>query len=324
MNPPNEEALLAGMDPVEVVDGQPSDDEAAPRPSLAWPIFSCMFYFLSAALTTPAMPRFVNSIANADGSTAVSQAGVELKGTFESVDQLMTFLFDPIWGVVSDRVGRRPLQVLSCVGMALGWATVALGSPMWVLLAGRVLDGVTSCMLPICQSSVKDMSAPEKLSANLGVLQGVAIGAAFLIGGMAGGILAQEAASPRTNFAVASAVAACAAVIIASCAPETLEERSRAPRVDWARANPVSSLSRLSRTRVCAGASMAYLLFWLGLNGLQVQVPELARSGGREEGEGRGRCATGVACPLSVGGVGEAQAPSHPMLQRASSPLLAP
>jgi DHA1 family tetracycline resistance protein-like MFS transporter len=101
----------------------------------------------------------------------------------------MTFIFDPFWGAVSDHVGRKPLQILACTGYTLGWGTVATCRLLPILLAGRALDGVTSCMLPICQASVRDISPPDRLSHNLGSLSGLAIGAAFIVGGMAGGLL---------------------------------------------------------------------------------------------------------------------------------------
>lgn len=184
-------------------DKEAGPEEAAERPSLAWPIFACWAYYASASLCTPALPVFCNTFANGDGSARVSQAGIDLKGTFESVDQLLTFFFDPIWGTVSDKVGRKPLQVLACIGIAVGWSTVALSSPLWLLLCGRALDGVTSCMLPICQTAVKDTSDPASLSDRLGTLQGVSLGAAFLLGGSLGGTLTEKA-SPRAVFATAA------------------------------------------------------------------------------------------------------------------------
>jgi DHA1 family tetracycline resistance protein-like MFS transporter len=239
--------------------------------SIVWPIFACWSYFLSVALTAPAMPALCNSIANADGSTKVSAAGIDLKGSFESVDQLMTFFFDPMWGAVSDHVGRKPLQLLACAGITVGWGTVAVSRSLPMLMAGRALDGVTSCMLPICQSSVKDLSTPEQLVAKLGLLQGVAVGAAFIVGGMAGGILS-KLRSPREVFALASTTALVSGVSIALLAPETLPNARRAPRVAWERANALSAIARLCESRTSLGASAAFLLFWLGLNGLQVNL----------------------------------------------------
>ncbi|KAJ1627912.1 major facilitator superfamily domain-containing protein [Pavlovales sp. CCMP2436] len=239
--------------------------------SVAWPIFACFAYFLSVALTAPAMPALCNSLANADSSTRVSAAGVTLMGTFQSVDQLMTFLFDPLWGAVSDHVGRKPLQLLACFGVTAGWGTVALSRSLPTLLLGRAVDGVTSCMLPMCQSAIKDITPPEQLVQKLGLLQGIAVGAAFIVGGVSGGVLS-KLRGPREVFALAASTALVAGILIALFAPETLPKHRRAPRVAWGRANAMAAFAQLGQTRTSLCASAALLLFWLGLNGLQVNM----------------------------------------------------
>jgi hypothetical protein len=94
------------------------------------------------------VPALCNSIANADGSTEVSAAGIDLQGSFESVDRLMASFLDPMGGLVFAHVGRKPPQLLACAGIAIGRATVVLSRYLPMLMAGRALDGVTSCMLP--------------------------------------------------------------------------------------------------------------------------------------------------------------------------------
>jgi len=140
-----------------------------------------------------------------------------------------------------------------------------------MLIAGRALDGVTSCMLPICQSAVKDLSTPDRLSANLGTLQGLALGAAFIVGGIAGGVMTKRL-QPQEVFAVASSIALVAGLVLSAFAPETLPPARRQARVDWAQANTPAALGRLCRTKASAGATLALLLFWTGLNGLQVNL----------------------------------------------------
>jgi DHA1 family tetracycline resistance protein-like MFS transporter len=80
------------------------------------------------------------------------------------------------------------------------------------------------------------------------------------------------ARSPRDVFALASATALLAGVAIAAFSPETLAPARRAPRVAWARANPLAAHARRGASRTTRGASAAFLLFWLGLNGLQVNL----------------------------------------------------
>ena len=84
----------------------------ATSPSLGWPIFVSFLYFLSIAMTAPALPAFCNSLFSAGGEDKVNSRGVSLYGTFTSIDQLFTFLFVGFWGAVSDHVGRKPLIVM--------------------------------------------------------------------------------------------------------------------------------------------------------------------------------------------------------------------
>ena len=56
---------------------------------------------------------------------------------------LAQFVFAPIWGRVSDRVGRKPVLVLSLVGTAVGSLITGLAGTLWVLFAGRIIDGIS-------------------------------------------------------------------------------------------------------------------------------------------------------------------------------------
>lgn len=265
----------------EVVGGpttsRESKDEVVSKASLFWPVFAAWSYFLSLALTAPAMPAFCNSFMNEDDSTRVTPAGVSFKGSLESVDQLLTFFFEPLWGAVSDHAGRKPMQILACAGVALGWGTVALSHSKAVLLAGRAIDGVTSCMLPICQSAVKDVSTPSQLSTNIGTLHGAAVGTAFIFGGLGGGMLASSR-SPREVFMVAATVAALSGILIAAFGQETLPLSRRRRTVAWKRANTIAALGRLVGSRRTFGASVALVFYWLGLNGLQVNLFNYAKA----------------------------------------------
>jgi len=183
----------------------------------------------------------------------------------------LTFALVPLWGIVSDRVGRKPLQLFAFAGYFLSCGLAAMFGLVPLLIVGRVLDGVTACMLPICQASVRDISSPAFLARNVGVLQGATAGASLLVGGLVGLVLT-SIEEPRANLAVASIFAACAGLVIFFCAPETLHYARRAPRVAWRRASPVSSVRRLGATPTTFGPSCAYVFFWLGLNALQVSM----------------------------------------------------
>lgn len=131
---------------------------------------------------------------------------------------LAQFMFSPLWGRVSDRVGRKPVLVLSLVGTAAGSLLTGLAGTLWLLFAGRIVDGISGASVSVAQAAVTDLAPPEQRSRLLGLL-----GAAFGLGFVAGPAIGALAAlgGPHVPFLVAAALAAVNAVIAAVRIPET-------------------------------------------------------------------------------------------------------
>jgi MFS family permease len=128
------------------------------------------------------------------------------------------FIFSPIWGRVSDRVGRKPILVLSLVGTAVGSLITGLAGGIAVLYLGRILDGISGASVSVAQAAVSDVAAPDERSRLFGLL-----GAAFGIGFVAGPALGALAAlaGPRVPFYVAAALAGINALAAVRRLPET-------------------------------------------------------------------------------------------------------
>src|ERR1700689_151484 len=111
-----------------------------------------------------------------------------------SAYSLMQFLFVPVWGRVSDRVGRRPVLLWSIAGTALtmGGLGVALawgGSIAW-LFAARIFGGIATANLGTASAYIADITAPkDRLRGTARI--GVAFGLGFILGPAAGGLLAK-------------------------------------------------------------------------------------------------------------------------------------
>lgn len=159
---------------------------------------------------------------------------------------LMQLVFSPIWGRVSDRVGRKPVLVLSLVGTAVGSLVVGLAGSIWLLFAGRVLDGISGASVSVAQASVTDVAPPEQRARLLGLL-----GAAFGVGFVAGPVLGALAAlqGPELPFLLAAALAAGNAVLAVRRLPETNPPERRgaaaAPAVASGERSLTPSLVRL-------------------------------------------------------------------------------
>lgn len=123
-----------------------------------------------------------------------------------SVAQL---LCAPLWGTVSDRIGRKPVLILSLVGTALGSLLTGLAGSLPLLFAGRILDGASGASVSVAQAAVADLSPPDQRARLFGLLS-----AAFGVGFVAGPALGALAAlgGTRLPFLVAAGLAGANAV----------------------------------------------------------------------------------------------------------------
>ncbi|MDQ1364716.1 MAG: transporter, family, tetracycline resistance protein, partial [Acidimicrobiaceae bacterium] len=92
-----------------------------------------------------------------------------------------SFLFSPIWGRISDRIGRKPVLVLSLAGTCVGSLLTGLAGGIALLYVGRVIDGISGASVSVAQAAVSDVATPEQRARLFGLL-----GAAFGIGFVAG------------------------------------------------------------------------------------------------------------------------------------------
>ena len=107
---------------------------------------------------------------------------------------LMQFVFVPVWGRVSDRVGRRPVLLWSIAGTALTMGALGLGlawgrSVFW-LFAARTFGGIATANLGTASAYIADVTKPEDRARGMGLI-GVAFGLGFILGPALGGQLAQ-------------------------------------------------------------------------------------------------------------------------------------
>jgi MFS family permease len=117
----------------------------------------------------------------------------ELVGTLlGAIYSLMQFLFVPVWGRVSDRIGRRPVLVWSVLATALGMACLGLGllfasSVLW-LFAARAASGIATANLGTASAYIADVTKPEDRARGMGLI-GMAFGLGFIFGPAIGGAL---------------------------------------------------------------------------------------------------------------------------------------
>jgi MFS transporter, DHA1 family, tetracycline resistance protein len=136
-------------------------------------------------------------------------------------------LLAPVWGRISDRVGRRPVLLIGLVGSAASYVLFAFAGSLWMLLLSRVLAGVAGANVPVAQAYIADVTSKEDRAVGMGTL-GAAFGLGFVFGPAIGGVLAPySSAAPGLAAALLCAGNALLAFFFL---PESLNRAERLQR----------------------------------------------------------------------------------------------
>lgn len=138
---------------------------------------------LFAALVTQ-----LQSLAVRLGATDLA-TGALFGGALGSVYALMQFVFSPVWGARSDRLGRRPVLLLTIAGSALSYLLLFFSGSFLLFFAGRVLGGIMGGNLAVAIAAVSDVTSRENRAKGMGLV-GAAFGLGFLTGPLLGGLTA--------------------------------------------------------------------------------------------------------------------------------------
>jgi DHA1 family tetracycline resistance protein-like MFS transporter len=170
---------------------------------------------------------------------------------------LAQFVFSPLLGRLSDRIGRRPVILLSLFGTAVGSILTGVATSVWLLFLGRIVDGASGASVSVAQGAVTDVAPPSERPRLLGLL-GAAFGVGFVLGPALGGLAALW--GPRVPFFVAAVIAFVNGVVAFKRLPETHRRGAvEAPPLPAAPAE--SSERRRDLTRLALVAFMATAAF---------------------------------------------------------------
>src|SRR3954453_9862631 len=112
-------------------------------------------------------------------------------GFLMGVYSLMQLLFAPMWGRISDRVGRKPVIMIGILGLSLSFFLMGISSSLWMLFVARIIGGIlSSANMPTVMAYVADITAPEDRGKGMGIV-GAAIGLGFVFGPAIGGVFSK-------------------------------------------------------------------------------------------------------------------------------------
>jgi DHA1 family tetracycline resistance protein-like MFS transporter len=206
---------------------------------------------LGIGLAFPILPKLIEQFERGDVSRASFIFGI-LAGAYA----LMQFLLAPALGALSDRYGRRPIILLSLLGMGINYVLLGFAPNLIWLAAGRLISGAMGASFSTANAYLADITPPEKRAQSFGLI-GAAFGFGFITGPILGGMLG--AIDLHLPFLAAAVLSFTDLLFTFFVLPESLEDAHRQP-FSFARANPIGALRELGRYGEVAGLMTVYVL----------------------------------------------------------------
>ena len=176
--------------------------------------FTVFVDLIGFGIVLPLLPFYAQTF----GATAL------MVGLLSTSFSLMQFLFAPLWGRLSDRVGRRPIILLGLLGSSVSYLVFGLANSLIVLFLSRILAGIAGANISTAQAYIADSTPPEGRAKGMGMI-GAAYGLGFIFGPAIGGVLSQYGYGVPAFFA--SGLAFCNCLAAHFLLPESLTSQGQ-------------------------------------------------------------------------------------------------
>ncbi|MGC2768346.1 MAG: TCR/Tet family MFS transporter [Candidatus Acidiferrum sp.] len=230
------------------------------RAAMTFIMVTVMLDFLAFGIIAPVLPNLIIRFEGGDIARASN-----ITGYFGFAWNLMQFLFLPVLGAWSDRFGRRPVILVSCLGLGLDYIFMAVAPSLRWLFVGRLISGITASNISTAFAYITDISAPAERAKRFGML-GAAFGVGFVVGPAVGGLLGQY--NLRAPFWAAAGLSIANFFYGMFVLPESLPKEKRSKSA-WHLANPLGSLKLLRSHPDLASLSLVVILYYLAHQSLQ-------------------------------------------------------
>ena len=252
------ETVESGQFPAPIETAAPH--KATSHATMIFIIVTVLLDFLGFGIIAPVLPNLIKQFEGGDIARASA-----ITGYFGFAWNLMQFLFLPVLGAWSDRFGRRPVILISCLGLGLDYLFMAAAPSLRWLFVGRVISGITASNVSTAFAYITDITPPADRAKKFGML-GASFGVGFALGPVLGGVLGTH--SPRPAFWAAAGLSLTNFLYGLFVLPESLPKERRAKSA-WHMANPLGALTLLRSHPELAGLSIVVILYYLAHQSLQ-------------------------------------------------------
>jgi MFS family permease len=256
--------------------------------SILFPIFPQLLeHYLTREGPDSALGRLVSALGQLSGGDHNAVAAL-FGGVLGSVYSLLQFLFAPVWGGLSDRIGRRPTLLVTLLGTLVGYVLWIFSGSFALLVLSRLLCGIAAGNISTASAVIADVTEGKHRARGMGLL-GMSIGLGFILGpvvcllalkaapGLAGpGASGALALHPFSGpAAVSAALAALNLVWIAARFRETLPPERRGTSAHARVWNPFAQARRLAFPGL-SRTNWITFLFYSAFSGMEFTLTFLA------------------------------------------------
>lgn len=220
-------------------------------------VFLCGIGF---SIIAPVVPFLVQPYTSNPGEQAIAVT------LLTSVYAVCVFFAAPIVGALSDKYGRRPLLLVCLLGSAIGYLVFGIGGALWVLFAGRLIEGITGGSISTIFAYFADIIPREQRTKYFGWVSAV-VGVGSVIGPTIGGLLAKFGYSVPMYF---GAIITLLNVVYGFFfMPESLDKNNRLKEITLVRLNPFIQLASILSMKNLSRLLVSAFLLWIPNGSLQ-------------------------------------------------------
>ena len=240
--------------------------ETVNKHALIFGLISVFLCGLGFSIITPVVPFLVKPYISNPSNQAI------VVTLLTSVYAVCVFFAAPGLGALSDRYGRRPLLLVCLLGSAIGYLVFGIGGALWVLFAGRIIEGITGGSISTIFAYFADITPREQRSKYFGWVSAVA-GVGCAIGPTLGGLLAKFGYSVPMYFgAIITLINVIYGIVYM---PESLAKNNRLKEITFVRLNPFTQLIDILSIKNLKRLLISAFLLWIPNGSLQAVFSQL-------------------------------------------------